>query len=147
MDSLVIILVIINSILFPVVPQNGNYSYVAGGDNITQFELADNQALLAHNFLTGKYFHDIELGDTIVTITDKGVNRRYVVNNIDIYKREGNWFYSGEEIYSHIEIFEMYYTNTAYLTLQTCVAKGTDYYWGVMFVEARLIIYKKYVPI
>lgn len=96
------------------------------GAGVTQFSLAQNTALLAHNTLDGRYFHKLAVGDIIMTITGTNITQ-YRVTDIEHFKRDSQNIYSGftgvdGTHYTVDELFTMMYGGGYDLVLQTCDA-------------------------
>jgi len=132
----------------PIMQQpDNNPIYVANKSNIlTQFERANQNGvtgLLAHNFLSGKEFSKLKIGQEIsITYTDHIV-RNYRVSNIYHYQKldPSDLFSdlidlgSGRE-FSTNEVFNQFYRGRHHVTLQTCLEENGRLDWGLLFVVA-----------
>lgn len=130
-------------------PEDNSLFVSAKSSVLTQFsEAAANGILgiLAHNFLAGGLFYNIDLGQDIWII--EGVNefKHYKVSRIEQYQRIHNTnapdeyidLTTNEEL-STPEVFARYYAGEHRLTLQTCLEKDGDGDWGLTFIVADLI--------
>lgn|GEM_PF-854828 len=113
----------------------------------TQFSTASSfgaTGLLAHNFLSGRYFFDLTLGDDLVLVYGNGQTSHYTVSEIGDYQRLSpadlrsdfldlatNQQKSVDDVFTH------YYQQEQVLTLQTCIAQDGNSDWGVRFILAR----------
>ncbi|WP_322793078.1 hypothetical protein [Bellilinea sp.] len=130
----------------PVTQQpQGNYEYISNDPNtITQFMLTTPEVigLLAHNYLAGKSFFDIKIGDSIFIIDGYGGVAEYQVVEIDSYqvtKIDGVVKYldiNEYQVLDTAQLFAKFYMGEKHLTLQTCIAKGGDPVWGRLFITA-----------
>ena len=135
-----------NLMATPVVQQPpGNYEFISNDPNtITQFMLTTPEVtgLLAHNFLAGKLFFNINIGDSIFIIDGYGGVDEYWVVEIDSYqvtKIDGVVKYVDIHEYQELDtaqLFAKYYMGEKHLTLQTCIAKDGDPVWGRLFITA-----------
>lgn len=129
----------------PVVQQpTGSYGYVAK-DNVTQFSLSKNLALLAHS---NSEFYTLDVGESFRVGFEKGL-RTYEVIEVTYYQRIGHRFISLRDKveYTEREIFERYYRGSGFITLQTCFTRYGNRYWGVVFIRAvplRTGVYYKF---
>ena len=76
---------------FPVIQQPaGQPGYVSSVEGVvTEFSMASSQGvtgLLAHNYLSGRFFHDFELGDVIQIVYGDGTIRKYQVSDLRKYQ-------------------------------------------------------------
>lgn len=130
----------------PVVQQpQGSYEYISNDPNtITQFMLTTPEVigLLAHNYLAGKLFFDIDIGEIIFIIDGYGGVFEYRVVKIDSYqvtKIDGVVKYLDIHEYQELDtaqLFAKHYMGEKHLTLQTCIAKDGDPVWGRLFITA-----------
>lgn len=132
----------------PIVKQPaGNSAYVSDQPvSATMFQDAARQGvtgLLAHNYLSGSKFYELEAGAEVRIVFGDGDFRSYWVARIDHYQRldfnslRGNFkdLESGQILTSD-EIFKTYYSGEHHLTLQTCLEREGNYSWGLQFVAA-----------
>lgn len=133
-------LLVLGHFYYPVVQQpDGNYWYVSKKENVvTQFSLAENVTLLAHNYLAGEQFLMLNVGDLVYVMTGDGIVT-YLIYDIDQYETISYTRYRDletDKINTIYEIVEKHYSNTS-LTLQTCLERNGDKTWGVTFLSAR----------
>lgn len=135
-----------NLMATPVVQQPpGNFEFISNDPNtITQFMLTTPEVigLLAHNYLAGKLFFNINIGDSIFIIDGYGGVAEYRVIEIDSYqvtKIDGVVKYVDIHEYQELDtaqLFAKYYMGEKHLTLQTCITKDGDPVWGRLFITA-----------
>lgn len=123
-------------------------AYVSPFDNqVTQFNMVNsltgNLGLLAHNYLSGKYFFEMEIGAPIEVVFGDGSVEEFEVSQILSYQA-----LSPHDVYSDFvnvdtgaklsatNLFEQVYGGSYHLTLQTCIRKGDEFSWGRLFVIA-----------
>ncbi len=134
---------------FPVVQQPlGDTNYVSKNDGeVTQFASANqygNIGLLAHNYLSGKSFSKIHIGQEINLEYSDGRTESFVVTEILHYKAlDPKSPYSSfqnldhqEEILSVSQMFDRAYQGGHHVTFQTCISAGGNSSWGRLFVIA-----------
>jgi hypothetical protein len=113
----------------------------------TQFQLANPYGaigLLAHNYLAGQYFLDLEAGQQIYLVFGDHHVQTYRVSEIDDFQRlspedlssDFLELASGKELTAD-DVFARFYENPDVLTLQTCIARGGQSDWGVRFIMAE----------
>jgi hypothetical protein len=135
----------------PVTQQpSGQSGYVSTIDGVaTQFSMAKKYGitgLLAHNYLSGRLFFNLGLGDVIQVIYGDGEIRNYQITEIQRYqalqpKSPTSQFVdldTGERITS-TQLFKRVYMGSHHLTLQTCIQEGSEDSWGRLFIIAQLI--------
>jgi hypothetical protein len=138
-----------DSLAFPVVQQpNGKPNFVSSNaGELTQFSSATsygNVGLLAHNFLSGKAFFQLAVGQEVDLEFEDGTSEAYVVTEILRYQAldPKSPFSSFQnltnkaEILSAQQMFERAYAGERHITLQTCIARYGDASWGRLFVLA-----------
>jgi hypothetical protein len=138
-----------NSLVFPVVQQpRGKPNYVSSNDGeLTQFSSATsygNVGLLAHNFLSGKAFFELNVGQEVDLQYQDGTSEAFIVTEILRYqaldpKSPFSSFQSltdQSEILSAQQMFERAYGGERHITLQTCIANDGNASWGRLFVLA-----------
>ena len=113
----------------------------------TQFQMASafgTIGLLAHNFLAGRYFDDVQIGDKISVVHGDGQVEDYQISNILQFQaldttniRTDFVDTSTQKQITAQELFNLVYGGKPHLTLQTCVAKGQLLSWGRLFVIAE----------
>lgn len=138
-----------DSLVLPIVQQpQGETNYVSSNaGEVTQFSSASqygNVGLLAHNFLSGKSFSHLTVGQEIHLQYEDGNTENFVVTEILSYQAldPKNPFSSfqnlnnKEEVLSAQEMFERVYEGNHHITFQTCIAKNGVSSWGRLFVVA-----------
>lgn len=133
----------------PVVQQPvGNTNYVSPKNGVvTQFASAalyGNIGLLAHNYLSGSNFSQLDIGHEVRLVFEDGRVKDFVVTEILRYQAlEPKDPYSsfqnldnGEEILTVRQMFDRAYVGDHHLTLQTCIAADGISSWGRLFVIA-----------
>jgi len=134
---------------FKIVEQpDGNAVFVSPlGDTLTNFLSAKNNGitgLLAHNYLAGRNFYDLEVGDSLFLIWgDRRFVEYLIVETGDYQKLSSDIFASkyidlatGETLTTD-DVFTRYYRGNHRLTLQTCLERKGDLSWGLHFITAR----------
>jgi hypothetical protein len=116
---------------------------------VTQFGMASQYGttgMLAHNYLAGAAFFDLHVSDTVEVVFGDGSIRQYQVSNILSYQAlspnsaTSNFvdLNTGETL-TATQLFKQVYSGNHHLTLQTCIAKGSEDSWGRLFVIAEPI--------
>jgi hypothetical protein len=134
---------------FPVVQQPaGDTNYVSKNNGeVTQFASASqygNIGLLAHNYLSGKTFSQLHIGEEIQLVYSDGQVETFVVKEILHYKAlDPKSPYSsfqnvdkGDEILSVGQMFDRAYEGGRHVTFQTCIAAEGNSSWGRLFIIA-----------
>jgi hypothetical protein len=134
---------------FPIVQQpQGEPNYVStNSGELTLFSSASkygNIGLLAHNYLSGKSFTNLSVGQEIRLVYEDGESEYFVVSEILQYQAldPENPFSSFQNIKNKNEIltaqqmFERVYEGQRHITFQTCIAKYGESSWGRLFVVA-----------
>ncbi len=112
----------------------------------TEFEYAsrfNNIGILAHNYLSGYDFFQLEHGSVVTVVYGNGKTAKYEVTTIKQYQAlspdslysDFIDLYSGKQLTSS-QLFAEVYTGDHHLTLQTCIAQGNEDSWGRHFVIA-----------
>src|SRR6266498_2799959 len=133
----------------PIVQQpSGKPNYVSTkAGEVTQFSSASdygNIGLLAHNFLSGKSFSHLAVGQEIHLVYEDGKTEYFTVTEILRYqaldpKSPFSSFQNldhKEEILSAQQMFGRAYEGDHHITLQTCIAKYGISSWGRLFIIA-----------
>ncbi len=132
-----------------IVPQpDGDNAYIdLGEQTATRFQLADPYGmvgLLAHNYLAGRYFLGVALGQELILVYGDRQVQAYQVSEIDDFQRltpddlSSNFL----ELSSNVEetaneVFARFYEHPGSLTLQTCIERDGRSDWGVRFIVAE----------
>lgn len=126
----------------------GQASFVSSIDNvITEFSMAKNYGvigLLAHNYLSGRYFYDLKIGDIVSIVYGNGEINEYQITDIQSYQAlqpnsPNSQFldlFTNEQL-SATQLFRKVYAGNHHLTLQTCIQKGEIDTWGRLFIIAE----------
>lgn len=125
-----------------------NPGYVSTEDEIATYFLypwqkAGNHGLLAHNYLAGRYFFNLGMGDIISLVWGDGNYEDFEINQIkDFQALQPDNPYSnfidlesGEQLTVN-NVFLEVYMGDYHTTLQTCIAQGSETEWGRQFVLA-----------
>lgn len=138
-----------NTLALDVVQQpDGDTNFVSPNDGeVTQFSTVTqygNVGLLAHNYLSGKDFSRLAIGQEVHLVYSSGRVEHFIVIKILRYQAlEPKSPYSSfqnldnrDEIISVGEMFDRAYKGDYHLTFQTCIAKNGVSSWGRLFVVA-----------
>ncbi len=132
-----------------VVPQPvGATNFVAGSPGTaTLFQLPvpfGVTGLLAHNYLSGQLFFNLRAGQEVWVVYGDVQLRRYVVTRLVQYQaldprntRSDFVDLSTAERLTSRDLFAQVYTGGDHITLQTCIEKEGNPYWGRLFVIAE----------
>lgn len=126
----------------------GKPEYVSNVSGVaTHFQLASRYGtigLLAHNYLGGRYFLDLKLGDAIFVMDGHRRSRCYRVTKTHQYqaldpRNPRSHFIDLEtrQVHSAKDVFQRIYTGSHHLVLQTCIQKGYIKEWGRLFIIAE----------
>lgn len=115
-------------------------------DSVTQFSSADelgNIGLLAHNYLSGRYFFDLRPGQMIALIYGDGRLESYRVMGTFAYQAESPRSSSSDfidlennEVFAADSLFVKMYGGRKHLVFQTCITRNGNSSWGRLFVSA-----------
>ncbi len=122
--------------------------YVSSISNTaTNFQLAaryGNIGLIAHNYLGGRLFNDLEIGDKIYVMDGFGHKKDYRVIEMLRYQavnprstRSNFISLENKKLYTATDVFKRVYTGKHHLVLQTCIRKGRNQEWGRIFIIAQ----------
>src|SRR5687768_15427405 len=137
-----------NVLALPIVQQpSGNAGYVSSNDGqATQFAMASqfgNVGLLAHNYLSGKSFSQIAVGQEVRLVYGDGRVEYFVVTEILQYQAlqpTSPWSsfrdLNDNTTLSAEQMFKRVYTGDRHLTFQTCIQAEGISSWGRLFVVA-----------
>ncbi len=142
-----------NVLALPVVQQPiGQPNYVSVKDGVvTQFSTPSPYGtigLLAHNFLSGRFFFNVQTGEDVVVVYGDGREETYRIIDITRYQA-----LDPENAYSKFvdlndpahpvltagELFSRIYTNPDRVVLQTCIDANGNSSWGRIFISAEKI--------
>jgi len=127
---------------------SGRPGYVSSISNTaTNFRLAaryGNIGLIAHNYLGGRIFHDLKIGDLIFVMDGHGRKRNYRVHEmlryqaVDPRSTRSNFInLKNNQLCTTTDLFKRVYAGKHHLVLQTCIKKGRNEEWGRMFILAK----------
>jgi len=114
---------------------------------VTQFAPAADYGvigLLAHNFLSGSNFYEVNVGDVITIANGDSEIQQFKVSSVHTFQalspnNTSSRFVNqatSEEI-SATQLFQKMYQGDPHLVLQTCIAKDGEPSWGRLFVIAE----------
>ena len=138
-----------NVLALPVIQQpSGNDGYVSNKDDqTTQFAMASqfgSVGLLAHNYLSGRFFSELAVGQEVRLVYGNGRVEYFVITEILRYQAlEPNSQLSSfrsldhSEILSAEQMFKRVYAGERHVTFQTCIAANGTVSWGRLFVVAE----------
>jgi hypothetical protein len=113
---------------------------------LTQFRMASQNGvvgLMAHNYLSGKDFDQLEIGQEVrVVYTDRQIGRFQVTSIHRFQKLQPSRLYSDfvdldtRERLTTSQVFDQFYRGRPHVTFQTCLEKDGRLDWGILFVIA-----------
>lgn len=129
----------------PVVQQpQGEKDYISPmSAALTEFDMARKAGgvgLLAHNYLAGRHFFLIRVGDPIFLVYGNRRVETFVVEDVRKYEEMYDGTYKDLETlerYGIGELFQKMYGGPRHVTLQTCIEKDGDLNWGRLFIIAQ----------
>lgn len=102
--------------------------------------------LLAHNYLSGALFHDLDLDQEVTLIYGDGRLENFRISRIADFERltlsdlQSDFRSLATDQISRVEdVFFDFYSGEPHLTLQTCIEKDGLWNWGVRFIVAEPI--------
>ena len=137
-----------NVMALPVVQQpSGNAGYVSSNDGqATQFAMASqfgNVGLLAHNYLSGKSFSQISVGQEVRLVYGDGRVEYFIVTEVLHYQAlqpTSPWSsfrsLNDDTTLSAEQMFKRVYVGDRHVTFQTCIQAEGISSWGRLFVVA-----------
>jgi hypothetical protein len=137
-----------NVLALPVVQQpSGNFGYVSNNDEqITQFSMASqygNVGLLAHNYLSGKIFSQLVVGQEVRLVYGDGKVEYFIVKEVLQYQasQPNSQSSSFRDIKDNTvltveQMFKRVYMGDRHVTFQTCIYAEGISSWGRLFVIA-----------
>lgn len=125
----------------------GDSAYISSeADVATLFQDAlpyKTTGLLAHNFLAGRHFFNLQAGQELVLVYGDSRLQRYRVSEIADYQRlniadlrSDFLSLSANRQLSADELFDNFYEIPGQLVLQTCIERAGLSIWGVRFIRA-----------
>jgi hypothetical protein len=138
-----------NVLALPVVQQpSGNDGFVSNTNGqVTQFALASqygNIGLLAHNYLSGKSFSQIQIGQEVRLVYGDRTVKYFIVREVLQYQAmEPNSPWSSfrdindNTILNAEQMFNRVYAGEPHVTFQTCIQAEGISTWGRLFVVAE----------
>jgi len=116
---------------------------------VTQFSMPNKYGvtgLLAHNYLSGRHFSALEIGDMVKLVYGDGEILEYQIADIKRYQAlqpdsPNSQFLdlsTGEKL-SASQLFKQVYMGNHHLTFQTCIQEGSEDTWGRLFIIANPI--------
>ena len=128
----------------------GQTAFVSSVDDvITEFAMARSRGvvgMLAHNYLAGKYFSEIQMDEIIQVVYGDGQVKMYQVVDIQRYQAlQPNSPHSEfldldtSQRLTATQLFNKVYTGDHHVTLQTCIQVGEVDTWGRLFIIAEPI--------
>jgi hypothetical protein len=129
---------------FPITqqPEDQNLYVSVKRNLVTLFRAAQNNGitgLLAHNFLAGAFFYNLELGQEVWLVEGNEKSQVYQITGIEQFQKiergADDVFIDlqTKESLSVSEVFDRFYTGEPRLVLQTCLEKDGDLNWGLTF--------------
>lgn len=137
-----------NVLALPVVQQPvENSGYVSNNDGqVTQFGMASqygNVGLLAHNYLSGKVFSQLVVGQEVRLIYGDGKVEYFVIKEVLKYQAlqpNSQWSsfrdLKDDTVLTAEQMFNRVYTGERHVTFQTCIYAEGISSWGRLFVVA-----------
>ena len=137
-----------NVLALPVVQQpSGNAGYVSSNDGqATQFAMASqfgNVGLLAHNYLSGKSFSQLTVGQEVRLVYGDGRVEYFIVAEVLQYQalQPNSPWSSFRGIHDNTtltaeQMFKRVYAGDRHVTFQTCIQAEGISSWGRLFVVA-----------
>ena len=137
-----------NVLALPVIQQPvGDDGYVSGrSDEATQFAMASeygNIGLLAHNYLSGRLFSRLRVGEEVRLVYGDGKVEYFVITEVLRYQAlEPNSTWSSfrnldtQAVLSTEQMFTRAYAGERHVTFQTCIESNGNASWGRLFVIA-----------
>ena len=140
-----------NNFALQVIQQpSGQAGFVSSIEGVaTQFSITNQYGitgLLAHNYLSGRHFFGLEIGDIVQIVLGNGEVKGYQIAEIQRYQAlqpdssisQFLDLNTGEKL-SATQLFRRVYMGNHHLTLQTCIQEGSEDSWGRLFIIANPI--------
>ena len=137
-----------NVLALPVIQQPaGNPGYVSNNDGqVTQFDMASqygNVGLLAHNYLSGKVFSQLTVGQEVRLVYGDGKVEYFVIKEVLKYQAlqpSSPWSsfrdVKDDTVLTAEQMFNRVYAGERHVTFQTCIYAEGISSWGRLFVIA-----------
>lgn len=137
-----------NVLALPIVQQPEDQPYYVSNHNgeATQFSVAShygNIGLLAHNNLSGRFFSQLAVGQTVHLVYGDGRVDSYVIGQVLHFQALQPESVSSSfrnldrnEVLSSSEMFNRAYVGERRLVFQTCIEAQGNASWGRLFVVA-----------
>ncbi|HKY54999.1 MAG TPA: hypothetical protein VJM08_11865 [Anaerolineales bacterium] len=137
-----------NLLALPIVQQPaGDAGYVSGRDDeATQFAMASeygNIGLLAHNYLSGRFFSQLTAGQEVRLVYGDGKVEYFIITEVlryralDPYSEWSSFRHlDNQDVLSAEQMFTRAYTGDRHITFQTCIEANGNSSWGRLFVIA-----------
>lgn len=127
-------------------PYNNPIFVSSREDQVTQFRTAQRAGsigLLAHNYLLGKDFFELQVGSRLHIVYANGRSRAYQVYAIKDYQALSLYTFRELGTQTSIDQYplfdQIYRAEGDRVVLQTCIQKGNNLSWGRRFILARPI--------
>jgi hypothetical protein len=116
---------------------------------VTQFSMPNQYGvtgLIAHNYLAGRNFLRLGMGDIVQLVYGDGEIKEYKIADIQRYqalqpdspRSQFLDLNTGEKL-TATQLFKRVYMGNHHLTLQTCIQDGLEDSWGRLFIIANPI--------
>jgi len=134
---------------YPVVQQpEDNAAFVTNRRNsLTQFRMAAHDGVtgvLAHNYLSGRDFYKLQVGQRVSVWYDHQAVEHYQVTSIHRYQKLEPASLRSDliDLETHRqlttpEVYDLYYRGSHHLIFQTCMEGEGRLDWGLLFVVAE----------
>lgn len=140
-----------NSFALPVIQQpEDEPAFVSENlGEVTQFRSAAENGitgLLAHNYLSGQEFYELDLGEDVNIVYGNGMYRRYRVTEIRRFQKlTPNSLHSdfidleSGKKETTAQVFNRFYNGKHKVTFQTCLENEGLSNWGLIFIVAEAV--------
>lgn len=127
-------------------PKNQNGFVSSDPTSLTRFSMPERfgaYGILAHNYLAGNHFFELELDDEILILQDGSrkafrISQKHEFQALNPHSIHSDFLdlETGEKLNVN-QLFLKMYGEEGYLTLQTCIEKDGNYEWGRLFLIAE----------
>jgi hypothetical protein len=136
----------------PVVQQpDKEPAYVSTAQGVaTEFQSAKTQGnigLLAHNYLAGKNFPSLAIGQEVRAVFGDGKIEYYRITRVMRFKTLQPTSTTSDfinlddgKLYTATQVFSLVYKGARHVTFQTCIANNGNASWGRLFIIAEPLI-------